>query len=344
VQRRGGDDARSPPLIANALQAAERGAILTKRMLAFARRQELEAEPTDIRVLLAGMAELLEGSLGSGISLSIRHAAGIKPVLVDRNQLEMAVLNLAVNARDAMPEGGSLILDLSNQRLAPENALGLPTGHYVVLSVIDHGTGMDAPTLKRAVEPFYTTKGIGKCTGLGLSMVHGLAEQLHGRLQLESTPGRGTTASLWIPVTQLAVGPAHVAAAEPASADLAALDILAVDDDAMVLTNTAAMLEDEGHRVKVAYSAREALDLMRRQPFDLLVTDQGMPGMTGAELIARAQQDHPAMAIVLATGYAELPPNTALDVPRVSKPFMQEDLMRGVRGALEQKKSQRLQP
>jgi PAS domain S-box-containing protein len=344
VQRRGGDDARSPPLIANALQAAERGATLTKRMLAFARRQELEAEPTDIRVLLAGMAELLEGSLGSGISLSIRHAAGIKPVLVDRNQLEMAVLNLAVNARDAMPEGGSLILDLSNQRLAPENALGLPTGHYVVLSVIDHGTGMDAPTLKRAVEPFYTTKGIGKGTGLGLSMVHGLAEQLHGRLQLESTPGRGTTASLWIPVTQLAVGPAHVAAAESASADLAALDILAVDDDAMVLTNTAAMLEDEGHRVKVAYSAREALDLMRRQPFDLLVTDQGMPGMTGAELIARAQQDHPAMAIVLATGYAELPPNTALDVPRVSKPFMQEDLMRGVRGALEQKKSQRLQP
>jgi PAS domain S-box-containing protein len=344
VQRRGGDDARSPPLIANALQAAERGATLTKRMLAFARRQELEAEPTDIRVLLAGMAELLEGSLGSGISLSIRHAAGIKPVLVDRNQLEMAVLNLAVNARDAMPEGGSLILDLSNQRLAPENALGLSTGHYVVLSVIDHGTGMDAPTLKRAVEPFYTTKGIGKGTGLGLSMVHGLAEQLHGRLQLESTPGRGTTASLWIPVTQLAVGPAHVAAVEPASADLAALDILAVDDDAMVLTNTAAMLEDEGHRVKVAYSAREALDLMRRQPFDLLVTDQGMPGMTGAELIARAQQDHPAMAIVLATGYAELPPNTALDVPRVSKPFMQEDLMRGVRGALEQKKSQRLQP
>ena len=339
VMRRGGDHPRSPALMANALQAAERGAILTKRMLAFARRQDLQAEPTDIRVLLAGMAELLEGSLGSGITLSIRHTSGIKPVLVDRNQLEMAVLNLAVNARDAMPEGGALILDLGNRSLAPDNELGLAPGRYAVLSVIDQGTGMDAETLKRAVEPFYTTKGAGKGTGLGLSMVHGLAEQLHGRLQLESAPGRGTTASLWIPVTLLPIASAPAGDAKPAPAELPPLDVLAVDDDVLVLTNTAAMLEDDGHRVKVAFSGREALDLMRRQRFDLLVTDQGMPGMTGAELIARVRQDHPGMAIVLATGYAELPPHTAVDVPRVSKPFLQEDLMRGVRAALEQKRS-----
>ncbi len=345
VQRRGAGHPRAPLLLANALQAAERGAILTRRMLAFARRQDLRAEPTDIGVLLAGMAELLHSSLGAGISLSIRHTSGIKPVMVDRNQLEMAVLNLAVNARDAMPEGGSLILDLGERTLAAESELGLPAGRYVVLSVIDHGTGMDADTLKRAIEPFYTTKGAGKGTGLGLSMAHGLAEQLHGRLHLDSTPGRGTTASLWIPVTSEPLGPAGAAAAnEPAPAEPAALDILAVDDDALVLINTAAMLEDAGHRVQVAYSAREALEQMGRQAFDLLVTDQGMPGMTGAELIARAREDHPAMAIVLATGYAELPPNTALDVPRVAKPFMQEDLMRGVRAALEQRKSRGLTP
>jgi PAS domain S-box-containing protein len=257
VQRRGADHPRSPLLLANALQAAERGAILTRRMLAFARRQDLQAEPTDIGVLLAGMTELLDSSLGAGISLSIRQAPGIKPVMVDRNQLEMAVLNLAVNARDAMPEGGSLILNLDDRTLAAENELGLPAGRYVVLSVIDHGTGMDAETLKRAIEPFYTTKGAGKGTGLGLSMAHGLAEQLHGRLHLDSTPGRGTTASLWIPVTQQAVAPASAtAASDSAPAALAALDILAVDDDALVLTNTVAMLEDAGHRVKIAYSAR----------------------------------------------------------------------------------------
>jgi CheY-like chemotaxis protein len=197
---------------------------------------------------------------------------------------------------------------------------------------------MDEATLKRATEPFFTTKGTGKGTGLGLSMVHGLAEQLHGRLQLESTPGRGTTASLWIPVTLEATRPANARPEDrPAMADPQALDILAVDDDVLVLTNTTAMLEDRGHRVSVAHSAREALDLLRRRPFDLLVTDHGMPGMTGAELIAVVQKDFPGTAILLATAYAELPPGMAIDVPRVNKPFLQDDLLRGIRAAMEQK-------
>jgi PAS domain S-box-containing protein len=341
VQRRLAPEPRTQRLIGNALEAAQRGASLTQRMLAFARRQDLDAEPTDIRLLLAGMADLLDRTLGSGIDVSIRHSPSIKPVLVDRNQLEMAVLNLAVNARDAMPHGGPLILEAREEGLAEDNRLALPPGRYVVLSVIDRGSGMDEETLKHAIEPFYTTKGIGKGTGLGLSMVHGMAEQLRGRLQLESKPGVGTTASLWIPVTQetarAAGAPADAPA--PAPADLQALDILAVDDDVLVLTNTAAMLEDRGHRVNVAYSAREALDLLKRRSFDLLVTDQGMPGMTGAELIAIAQKDYPDMAIVLATGYAELPAGMAVGVPRVNKPFLQDHLLQGVRAALEHKGS-----
>jgi PAS domain S-box-containing protein len=338
AQRRMGSEPRLTPLISNALQAAERGAALTRRMLAFARRQDLEPELTDIRLLLANMADMLDRSLGSQIQVTIRHMPGIQPVMVDRNQLEMAVLNLAVNARDAMPEGGSLILEVRDDRLAERNSLGLPPGRYTVLSVIDHGLGMDETTLRRAIEPFYTTKGVGKGTGLGLPMVHGLAEQLHGRLHLESKVNQGTTASLWIPAAENATGrePAPVEN-EPVQSIAKALDVLAVDDDALVLTNTAAMLEDSGHQVSVAYSGREALDLLRRRPFDLLITDQGMPGMTGAELIAVAQKDYPDMAILLATGYAELPPGAAANVSRLNKPFLQAHLMRGIREALEQK-------
>lgn len=328
VQKRTGDDPRVRPLVANALQAAQRGATLTQRMLAFARRQELQAEPTDIRVLVSGMADLLDRSLGSGIHIVIRFTPAIGPVLVDRNQLEMALLNLAVNARDAMPDGGELLLEAHEETLGAANGFGLPAGRYAVLSVIDEGEGMDQATLLRATEPFYTTKGAGKGTGLGLSMVHGLAEQMNGRLHLASKPGEGTTASLWLPVmTETPLAQPPVAAPEVPAPDLPSRSILAVDDDVLVLTNTAAMLEDRGHRVMVAYSGSEALDLLKRHKFDLLITDQGMPGMTGAELIERVQRDYPGLPIVLATGYAELPPGLAVNVPRISKPFRQEQLL-----------------
>jgi len=320
-------DPKELSLLDNALHGAKRGAALTQRMLAFARRQELEAEPTDIRTLVSGMADLLDRSLGSGIHIVIRFTPAIGPVMLDRNQLEMALLNLAVNARDAMPNGGELVLEAREDKLGPGNAFALPAGRYAVLSVIDRGEGMDAATLQRATEPFYTTKGVGKGTGLGLSMVHGLAEQLGGRLQLQSTPGTGTTASLWLPVM------AHPPAAAPEPPrpepppEVASLAILAVDDDALVLTNTAAMLEDRGHRVTVAYSGNEALELLKREKFDLLITDQGMPGMTGAELIEQTKRLYPGLPIVLATGYAELPPGAALTVPRIAKPFRQAQLL-----------------
>jgi CheY-like chemotaxis protein len=186
---------------------------------------------------------------------------------------------------------------------------------------------MDEATLTRATEPFYTTKGPGKGTGLGLSMVHGLAEQLGGRLHLASAPGKGTTASLWLPVMARPPVAEPAPLREPAVPEIAPISILAVDDDALVLINTEAMLEDRGHRVAIAYSGSEALELLKRETFDLLITDQGMPGMTGAELIEQAQRLYPGLPIVLATGYAELPPGAALSVPRIAKPFRQGQLL-----------------
>jgi PAS domain S-box-containing protein len=327
VQKRVDGQPRVKALVVNALQAAQRGATLTQRMLAFARRQELEAEPTDIRTLVSGMADLLDRSLGSAIHIVIRFTPAIGQVMLDRNQLEMALLNLAVNARDATPAGGELVLEAREETLAPGNVFALEPGRYAVLSVIDQGTGMDEATLTRATEPFYTTKGPGKGTGLGLSMVHGLAEQLGGRLHLVSAPGKGTTASLWLPVMTRPPAAEPAPLREPAVPEIAPISILAVDDDALVLINTAAMLEDRGHRVAIAYSGSEALELLKRETFDLLITDQGMPGMTGAELIEQAQRLYPGLPIVLATGYAELPPGAALSVPRIAKPFRQGQLL-----------------
>jgi len=336
VQRRIGDDPKVAPLVANAMQAAQRGASLTQRMLAFARRQDLKSEAIDIPSLVSGMTDLLDRSLGSNITILTRFPPTMGPVLADRNQLEMALLNLAVNARDAMPVGGTITIEARERELAPANAFALDAGPYAVLSIIDHGQGMDDKTLQQAMEPFFTTKGVGKGTGLGLSMVHGLAEQSGGRLVLASEPGEGTTASLWLPVMRGAAaadaGPTPVEGSSTAA--VKSLSILAVDDDALVLMNTEAMLDDRGHDVTTAYSGKQALEILRRgEKFDLLITDQGMPGMTGAELIDIVRAEQPDLPIVLATGYAELPPGVAADVPRISKPFLQNQLLQVVKEA-----------
>ena len=334
VQRRIGDDPRIAPLVANAVQAAQRGANLTQRMLAFARRQNLHPVAVAIPELVNDMTDLLDRSLGANISIAVRFPPAMGAVLVDRNQLEMALLNLAVNARDAMPRGGAITIEAREQELAATNAFALRAGRYAVLSVIDHGEGMDETTLLRATEPFFTTKGVGKGTGLGLSMVHGLAEQSGGRFVLESKPGEGTTASLWLPVMPASAGgaPSKTAPDDAAFALTKSLAILAVDDDALVLMNTAAMLDDQGHRVTMAYSGKEALKILRSgEAFDLLITDQGMPGMTGAELIDAVRAERPDLPIVLATGYDELPGDTARGVPRLLKPFMQGQLLETVK-------------
>ncbi len=320
------DEPRLQGLMSNALEAAQRGGVLTQRMLAFSRRQELAAEPTDVRALIIGMSDLLESALGGAIDITTQFPMALGTVMVDRNQLEMALLNLSVNARDAMPEGGPLTIAVRQDTLMPGNARGLRPGKYVGIQVIDKGQGMDETTRVRATEPFYTTKGVGKGTGLGLSMVQGLAEQLGGGLQIESRPGAGTTVSLWLPVVE-GIAAGQAGAVEDVPDDLAPLDVLVVDDDALVLMSTAAMLEDRNHKATMAYSGGEALKMLRAHPYDLVITDQGMPGMSGTEFIERLRVEFPAMPVLLATAYAEVPEAAALKVARLSKPFLQADLL-----------------
>jgi PAS domain S-box-containing protein len=309
-------------LLDNSMQAAQRGASLTQRMLAFARRQDLDVEPVDLRDLVQSMSDLLQRSIGSAVQIETRFPMRLDRVLVDTNQLELALLNLVVNARDAMPDGGMITI---SARAAPAGA-----GDFVCLCVTDTGQGMDEETLARAVEPFFTTKGVGKGTGLGLSMVHGLAEQSGGRLVLTSQKGQGTTAELWLPIADTAAGVADRAPAEEAARPAQRLRVLVVDDDSLVLTNTAAMLEDLGHEVIEALSGEQALRILRRtKGIDLVITDEIMPEMRGTQLIEAIRSEWPALKFILATGYADLPA-AGEDVPRLGKPFFQQDLVRAI--------------
>ena len=245
-------------------------------------------------------------------------------VRVDPNQLEMALLNLAVNARDAMPSGGVLRIALDH-RLASEGEAGLPAGPYVRLSVEDTGEGMDAETLARAVEPFFSTKGVGKGTGLGLSMVHGLANQSGGAFHLKSQLGVGTRAELWLPTAEGAV--AEAAPLAPADAAAAPATILLVDDDVLIAGSTVALLEDLGHKVVEAHSGAEALTIIDGglTP-DLVITDHAMPGMSGTDLALRLKTQKPELPVLLATGYAELEGEPSIDLPRLAKPYTQQQL------------------
>jgi PAS domain S-box-containing protein len=315
--------------IDNAMKAAERGATLTQRMLAFARKQELALETVDPVALVRGMAELLQRTIGGGVRIDTEFPLVVPHVHADPAQLELGLINLAVNARDAMPDGGRIVIAAREEHVA--SGEGLKPGAYVCLSVIDNGQGMDAETLARATEPFYTTKGVGKGTGLGLSMVHGFAEQCGGKLALRSRVGEGTTAELWLPVSDGDVpGDRPEASSEQPPAAMDQLVVLAVDDDALVLTNTAAMLEDAGHRVLLASSGRAALQLLSEGRVDIVITDFAMPEMTGAQLAEAAQAGWPGLPVLLVSGYAELPEGIAEDLPRLAKPFGQDQLIRGV--------------
>lgn len=323
-------------LVENSIQAAERGATLTKRMLAFARQQKLETGPVDVPDLVRGMAELLKGSIGSGIPVDTRFPPELPLANVDANQLELALLNLAVNARDAMPEGGRITIAARDAVVAPDEVPGLGPGRYVCLSVTDTGDGMDEQTLARATEPFFTTKGVGKGTGLGLSMIHGFAEQSGGRLFLRSVPGQGTTAELWLPEAEAGDAAKSTPEAVLSPSATRPLRVLVVDDDPLVLMNTAAMLEDLGHVVKEAASGSQALHVLRcAEPFDLVITDQLMPGMNGTQLIAAISRDYPGLPAILATGYADPTEGEQADDVRLTKPFGQEELSRAIRTRLQ---------
>jgi PAS domain S-box-containing protein len=318
-------------LIDNALAGATRGITLTQRMLAFARKQELKVRPVDIYELVGGMTDLLSRSLGPSIELETLFPVGLMPAFADAGQIELAILNLAVNARDAMPSGGKITISAKNE-LVPDRAQSrLVPGRYIRIAVADTGEGMDAETLAKASEPFFTTKGVGKGTGLGLSMVSGTAQQLGGRLELQSEPGKGTTAILWLPVSEPAATPVEVEEARTTTrVSTTSLSILAVDDDALILMNTVALLEDLGHIVVEASSGREALQRLEGQAFDLIITDHAMPQMTGGQLIAEVSKRWPGMPIILATGYADLPGGLPSGVTRIAKPFWQSDLQKGI--------------
>ncbi|HEY1750787.1 MAG TPA: PAS domain S-box protein [Caulobacteraceae bacterium] len=324
-------------LLENAIQGAQRGATLTQRMLAFARRQELKLEAVDLAPLVRSMVGFLQRSIGPAYRIELRFPAGLAPVTTDPAQLENALINLAVNARDAMAEGGVITMAATPLSLAAQHGV-VPPGDYVVLTVTDTGEGMSPATLARATEPFFTTKGVGKGTGLGLSMVHGLAAQSGGQLTIESRVGEGTTVQLWLPVAAAAAASAKAAAKAPDkgfSAELRPFLILAVDDDSLVLTNTAALLEDLGHRVLTAKSAKDALELVASHPdLDLVVTDQVMPRMTGLQLQQELARTRPKLPVLLATGYAELPDEICPSLRRIAKPFTQQQLADAVLDAV----------
>ena len=327
VRKRLGDDPKVSRLLENATQGALRGVSLTQRMLAFARRQELKTEPIEIPKLVQGITGLLRSSLGPGIRIETQFPEDLQAVLADSNQLELAVLNLATNARDAMPEGGNVTISAEPEVVLEQNDTSLAAGRYVCLRVTDTGEGMDAATLASASDPFFTTKGLGKGTGLGLSMVQGFIEQLGGRFILKSTKGQGTTAELWLPVAVDGVvakplGPMVSTDTVPR------LSVLVVDDDSLVRTSTVLLLEDLGHRVVSAASGAQALELFDQgEVIDLMITDMAMPQMSGAQLAHAVRLLKPDLPIILATGYAERLEGFAAGLPRLSKPFNQLNLV-----------------
>ncbi len=324
LHRKGLGSDRERRLIDGALQSAERARTLVQRLLAFARRQPLQAIAVDVPLLVQGMRDLIGSTLGPTIALNLDAASDLPLAKADPNQLEMALLNLAVNARDAMPEGGTLTIAVTRESIL-EPRPGLTRGHYIRVSVRDTGIGMDEKTRARAVEPFFSTKGIGKGTGLGLSMVHGLAAQLGGALTIDSEVGQGTIIALWLRVGNDLPEVEQRSAQAIEHHDARGVALL-VDDEDLVRMSTAHMLSEFGYDVVEAHSGEAALRMIEDglAP-NLLVTDHLMPGMTGAQLVETVKAIQPALPALIVSGYAEA---EGIDpaVPRITKPFRSSEL------------------
>ncbi len=326
------DDARSARLIESAMRGARRGAALTARLLAFGRQQELSPVPLAPLAFVGMVRPLIAQVLGPSVVIEDELPPGIWNVLADPNQLELALMNLAANARDAMPNGGHVRLSARNQTVDPaidtsfiERRAVAAAGDYVVIAMSDTGIGMHEAELARAADPFFTTKGTGKGTGLGLSMVHGFAVQSGGTLKLSSKPGAGTTVELWLPrTTEASPAPRGCEGADQAKAAPAAtgLRILLVDDDPLVLAGAGAMLEELGYTFGAAASGAEALSILRQDGnFDIIMTDYMMPGMSGTQLAAQARAMYPGVPILISSGYAELDKPIGTAWPRLRKPY-----------------------
>jgi CheY-like chemotaxis protein len=298
---------------------------LTTRLLAFARRQELKVEFVALQELIPEMLDFLRHSVGPTIAIHAEISPDVRAIEVDANQLELALLNLAVNARDAMPHGGSLTIACYNEDNGKK--IGLPRDPFVCITVADTGEGMSEATLLRAQEPFYTTKGIGKGTGLGLSMVHGFTAQSGGAMRIESALGEGTKVALWLPRARECLKAHNTKIEVSQSPKVRSLRVLLVDDDILVSMGVADMLLDLGHSVTEAQSGAQALKLLETDSaFDIVVTDYAMPGMNGFELAQRIKESNPKLPVILATGYAELPADRPIQFGHLSKPYKAEDL------------------
>ena len=311
---------RDKRLIDGALKSAESAGTLVQRLLAFARRQALQRTCVDVAGLLTGMGDLIARTIGPRIRIEHDLAADLKAAFADANQLELAILNLSVNARDAMPDGGILTISAANRIVDSDGPV--EPGDYVRLAIADTGTGMDEETLARAVEPFFSTKHSGEGTGLGLSMVHGLASQMRGMFRLSSRQGAGTIAELWLPAW---TGPAEAAEPPPGAGagaqPQATGTVLLVDDHQLVRASTAEMLSELGYRVIEAESGEQAAGLVERGlDFDLMVTDHLMGGMTGVDLACFVRDRFPAMPVLLVSGYSD-PSGIPTELPCLRKPF-----------------------
>jgi len=345
LQRALGDDSgRLQRSAANAMKGATRAATLTQRLLAFSRRQPLDPKPVNINSLVGGVSELLQRTLGEAIIIESVQAAGLWQVEIDANELESAILNLAVNARDAMPEGGKLTIETANAHIdegyAASHAEVVP-GQYVVVSVSDAGTGMDAETLAAAFEPFFTTKPVGKGTGLGLSQVYGFVKQSGGHVKIYSELGQGTTVKIYLPRLRGAEIEQEAANVGPIAEGSTEETILVLEDDDDVRTYSVECLRELGYRVVEAHDGPSALRLLERQTrVDLLFTDVVLPGgMTGAQVAAKARELREDLKVLFTTAYAR---NAIIHQGRlhkgvklITKPFSFSDLAGKVRDVLD---------
>jgi CheY-like chemotaxis protein len=320
LQRRLAADPISLRQVANAIEGARRGVDLTQRMLAFARRENLEPGVVNLNEAARGVIAAIYGAVGPGVEIKTDFARELWPVRVDLRQLELALVNLGLNARDAMSGVGVLSISAYNETV-PQASDQLAAGDYVRLTIADTGVGMDAATLVRAMEPFFTTKASAPGVGLGLAMVQGFAVQSGGALRLSSKPGEGAKAELWLPrATELIK--AKPAASSDADAAVAPRTVLVVDDDALIVMVTSDRLQALGHHVFEVQSGREALDLLHGSAHvDVVLTDHVMPGMTGVQLAREIRSRWPELPIILATGCADLPDIEELHLARLDKPY-----------------------
>ncbi|MGF3022569.1 response regulator [Methylobacterium aquaticum] len=322
-------DARLSRLMTNATQAAQRGAALTKRLLTFSHRRDLQARTVDLNAVIRGMDDLLGRSLGGFVQVERALSDDLWPAKVDPDQLELAILNLCINGRDAMPEGGVVALSTRNETVRGSTDPNLQDpnlkpGDYAVIAIRDTGTGIPPEILGRVFEPFFTTKGVGQGTGLGLAMVFGLVQQSGGTIRIDSEVGRGTTVLLYLPRSREAVETAPSPASAPAPAPRRA-HILVVDDDPQVRHVTASFLNGFGYDEAEVPSGEAALERLAAERFDLVVADLAMPGMSGLDLAEAVRERWPALPFLLVTGHAEAARIPA-DFAVLEKPFPSADL------------------